>query len=201
MMKIGILGAGVVGQSFARALVPHGHSIILSSRTPDSPGMQQIGQAVGAQVGTVADTIAFGDTIAVALRWDAVPQVMRQGDWSGKVIIDMTNRFGGEYSQSAAQDMAELAPGGHVVKAFNTIGAEHYLNPVFDGRAATLFIAGDNPEAKRVVQDLAEQMGFEVIDAGDLAISAHLEALAAFWVHLAYRTSQGRNVAFKLLRR
>ncbi len=200
-MKIGILGAGSVGQSFARAVLPLGHDVMLSSRAPHSEAMQQLAQELGAPVSTVAETITFGDLIALALRWDAVPGVIAQGRWDGKVIVDMTNRFGGGSGFSAAQDLARLAPDAQVVKAFNTLGAEHYTNPIFDGQAATLFIAGDSPDAKQVVRRLAEAMGFDVVDAGDLAASSHLEALAALWVHLALRAGYGRQIAFKLLRR
>lgn len=200
-MKIGILGAGSVGQSFARAVLPLGHDVMLSSRAPHSEAMQQLAQELGAPVSTVAETIAFGDLIALALRWDTVPGVIAQGRWDGKIIVDMTNRFGGGSGFSAAQDLARLAPDAQVVKAFNTLGAEHYTNPIFDGQAATLFIAGDSLDAKQVVGRLAEAMGFDVVDAGDLAASSHLEALAALWVHLAMRAGYGRQIAFKLLRR
>jgi predicted dinucleotide-binding enzyme len=206
-MKIGILGAGTVGQYFARAVLPHGHRVMLSSRTPDSDQRVQLADALGpdARIGTVAETLAFGDVIAVALPWNAIPDVVNQGDWSGKIVIDMTNRFGGDHAASAAEDLARMiahgASGAQVVKALNHIGAEHYVDPVFDGQAATMFIAGDNAEAKQIVGDLVGQIGFEVIDVGDLSQAVHLEALAALWVHLAFRAGQGRDVAFKLLRK
>ena len=199
-MKIGILGAGTVGRSLARAVLPLGHTIMLSSRSPHSDEMLQLARELGSPVSTVAETIAFGDLIALALRWDAVPDAVAQGDWDGKILVDMTNRFGGGSGQSAAQDLARLAPGAQVVKAFNTLGAEHYTHPVFGGQAATLLIAGDSPDAKHVVRQLAEAMGFDVADAGDLAASSHLEALAALWVHLAMRAGYGRQIAFRLLR-
>jgi predicted dinucleotide-binding enzyme len=202
-MNIGILGAGFVGQMFARAVLPLGHRVMLSSRTPDSGKMVQLAEELGsgAQIATVAETLVFGELIAVALSWDAIPDVVQQGDWTGKIVIDMTNRFGGGQAASAAEDLAQMVSGARVVKALNTIGAEHYLDPVFDGQAATMFIAGDDADAKKVVSDLISQIGFDVVDAGDLSKAVHLEALAAFWVYLAIRGGQGRGVAFKLLRK
>jgi predicted dinucleotide-binding enzyme len=200
-MKIGILGAGQVGQSFAKALLPLGHHLMLSSRTPDSDKMQTLSADLGeaVQVGTVAETIAFADTLAVALSWDAVPDIVDQGDWTGKVVIDMTNRFGGVHTSSAAQDMARMLHGAHVVKAFNTIGAEHYQDPIIAGQDVSMLIAGNDDNAKQRVLDLAAEMGFAPVDAGDLAAAAHLESLAALWVHLAFRKGYGRNIGFKLL--
>jgi predicted dinucleotide-binding enzyme len=201
-MKIGILGAGFVGSSFARAVLRVGHQVMLSSRTPDSPRMAQLIDELGsdAQAGTVAETLAFSDLIAVALRWDDIPDVVAQGNWAGKIVIDMTNRFGTPGDSSAAQDLARMT-GAQVVKAFNTIGAEHFTDPMFDGQAASMLIAGDDAEAKQTVAALTEQLGFEVVDAGNLAAAVHVEGLAEVWVHLAYGTGHGRNVAFKLIRK
>ncbi len=120
---------------------------------------------------------------------------------AARFVIDPTNRFGPSASgKSAAEDLAALT-GARVVKAFNTLGAEHYLNPNFDGEAATLLVAGDDAEAKRVVLELATQVGFDMVDAGPLAAAVHLENLAGVWVHLAFRTPLGRDIAFRLVRR
>ena len=199
-MNIGILGAGAVGQSFARAVLPLGHSVMLSSRNPHTAEMRQLAADLGAPIGTVTETVAHGELLALALRWDAVPEVVVQGDWARKVVLDMTNRFGGASGQSAAQELAGLVLGAQVVKALNTIGAEHYRQPVIGSQAATMLMAGDSTSAKETVSALLTQMGFDVLDAGDLAAARHLEALAGLWVHLAMRTPLGRNFAFKILR-
>jgi 8-hydroxy-5-deazaflavin:NADPH oxidoreductase len=200
-MRIGIVGAGVVGTSLGKALMTAGHAVMFSSRDPSSAKMQTLAAETGAAVGTVAETVAFGEVVAIAMSWDAIPDAVREGgDWSGKIIIDANNRFGPSASgKSAAEDLADLT-GGRVVKAFNTIGAEHYTHPRLGGEAASMLVAGDDAEAKAVVVQLAAAMGFEPVDAGDLAAARHLENLAALWVHLAYGTPNGRNIAFRLLR-
>jgi hypothetical protein len=198
-MKIGILGAGAVGESFARAVLAQGHQVMLSSRTPDSADMQNRIASLGehAHAGTVSQTIAYGDVIALALRPDAIGDVAKQGDWTGKIVIDMSNQFG--TSQPTGQITAQTLTGAHVIKAFNTIGAEHYVNPIFDGEKATMFIAGDDAHAKQVVTELTTQLGFDVVNVGGLADSGHLDALARLWVHLAMRGGLGRNFALRLI--
>jgi predicted dinucleotide-binding enzyme len=200
-MQIGIVGAGPVGTSLGKALQAAGHTIMFSSRDPQSAKMQALAAQTGAAVGTVAQTVAFGEVVALAMGWDAIPDAVREGgDWSGKILIDANNRFGPSASgKSAAEDLAALT-GARVVKAFNTIGAEHYKQPRMGGEAASMLVAGDDGAAKAVVMQLAAQMGFEPVDAGDLAAARHVENLAALWVHLAFRTPLGRNIAFRLLR-
>lgn len=202
-MKVGIMGAGPVGGSFGKALTKVGHHVMFSSRTPHSEKMQALVRECGAsaQAGTPAQTLAFSEVIAVAMHWDAIPEMIRGvGSWSGKIVIDMTNNFQKESPISSAQELAHLT-GGRVVKAFNIIGAEHYQDPNFGGQPASMLIAGDDAAAKKIVMQLASDIGFEVIDVGNLDAAAHLENLAALWVQLAHRTPLGRNMAFKVIRK
>ena len=203
-MKIGILGAGGVGSQLGRGWAVEGHEVMFSSRDPRSEKMQTLIGAIGAnaRTGTVAETVAFGEVIAVAVGWDALPEILRGvPDWSGKVIMDATNRFGPAPAGSvgsAAEDIAHIT-GAPVVKAFNTIGAESMIHPDFGGEIPTMFIAGDDAAAKALVTTLTESLGFEVVDAGPLANAPLLENLGRLWVSLA-RGGYGRRIAFKLLR-
>jgi predicted dinucleotide-binding enzyme len=66
-MKIGIVGAGFVGQSLGKASLRAGHQVMFSSRTPQSDKMQALAQETGAAVATVAETVAFGEVMAIAM--------------------------------------------------------------------------------------------------------------------------------------
>ncbi len=203
-MKIGIIGAGFVGENLAKALTAKDYQVIFGVRDQHSPKVQEAQAAFGPKVQFVSvKEAATADMIALAIPWGGVEQVVAQvGGWQGKIVIDMTNRFGPtppDSAGSAGQDLARLAQGARVIKAFNTIGAEHYSNPNIDGEKAALFICGDDAEAKTAVSDLINQLGFEVVDAGPLSAAAHTENLAKFWVHLA-RNVIGRDFAFKLLK-
>lgn len=205
-MKIAIIGAGTVGESLARALAKAGHSVMLSSRNPNSDKMQSLVNSIGAdaQAGTVAETLAFSDVVALAIRPDTLPDVVgASGNWAEKIVIDMMNRFDTAAADSAgslAQDVATMT-GARVVKALNTIGAEWYQDPKFGGQAASMLIAGDDAEAKQLVTGLLTELGFDVVDVGDLAATAHVENLATLWVHLAFRTELGRGFAFKIVKK
>lgn len=199
-MKIGIVGGGIVGSNLGKGWAAKGHAVMFSSREPHSDKIKALLEEVGgnAQAGTVQETLDFGEVIAVALPWPGIEDVIRStSGWNNKVVIDATNRFA-PAATSAAEDMARLT-GARVVKAFNTIGAEHYTHPVTGGQQVSMLIAGDDAEAKQITWALAEDLGFEVIDAGGLSQAALLEKLAQLWVSLT-RGGYGRNIAFKLLR-
>lgn len=200
-MRIGILGAGVVGTSLAGGFSRAGHSIMLSSREPNSERMAAtLAEVGGARAGSVSETLAFGEIIVVAIGWSHLPQAIADaGDWAGKIVIDTTNRPGTSASgRSAAQDLAAMIPGAHVVKAFNTIGAEHMGRGTLNGEQLSMFMAGDDAQAKAVVAQLVADTGFAPVDAGGLNAAHLLESLAQLWIALA-RGSYGRSIGFRLV--
>lgn len=204
-MNIGIMGSGFVGGNLGKGWAAKGHAIMFSSRTPESEKMKTLVAEAGSntRAGTIQQTLAFGDVVVIALSWDAVEAVIADaGEWSGKIVIDVTNRIrpsGGDPAGSAGEAIAQRT-GARVIKAFNSIGAEHYLNPLFGDQAASMLICGDDAEAKSTVASLTAELGFDVVDAGPLSNARLLEGLAALWISLA-RGESGRDIAFKLLKR
>jgi len=144
----------------------------------------------------------------LATRWEAAQSLLESiGDWTGRILIDCTNPITPDLqlavgtTTSAAEQIAGWAQGAYVVKAFNSTGWNNMANPVYHGERITMFICGDNARAKDIVTGLAEDLGFEVVDAGALTVARFLEPLALLWIHLAIVQNLGRDIAFKLLRR
>ena len=71
-----------------------------------------------------------------------------------------------------------------MARAFNTIGAEHYLDPVFSGTPVSMFLCGNSERARSVATSLAGDLGFVPVDIGDLSKSTILDELARLWVGL-----------------
>ncbi|HTA70873.1 MAG TPA: hypothetical protein VK776_21460, partial [Bryobacteraceae bacterium] len=125
-----------------------------------------------------------------------------------KVLIDAVNPLLPDLSglvlgttTSAAEQVASWARGAKVVKAFNTVGSNIMENPVFGQDKPVLFFCGDDASAKGKVKQLADEVGFEGVDAGPLTQARLLEPLALLWISLAFKAGLGREIAFKLLRR
>jgi 8-hydroxy-5-deazaflavin:NADPH oxidoreductase len=204
-MKIGILGAGNIGGNLGKGWAAAGHEIAFGVRDPQRDKTQAAVAAAGpnARAGSVREAVEFGEVVALAVPWSAVADALAEaGDLGGRTLIDCTNRLGPVASgsaASAAEDVARLAPSARVVKAFNTFGYESLADPRYGTLVATAFIAGDDEQAKSAVTRLAQDLGFEVEDAGPLANAALLESLTRLWVQLA--RTHGRNIAFTLLHR
>jgi NADPH-dependent F420 reductase len=208
-MKIGIIGTGTMGKTLGTILAKKNHDIMFGSRDPVN--VIKLAHSLGSNVsgGTYEDAAQFGDVVILAVPWSSAKEsIEAAGDLSGKILIDCTNavapNLGGlliGHTTSGGEKIATWAQGAKVVKAFNTLGPENLTKLQFGDLNATNFICGDDLEAKSVVRTLAEEIGFDVVDAGPLINARLIEPLGMLWIDLAYKQGMGTDIAFKLLRR
>jgi 8-hydroxy-5-deazaflavin:NADPH oxidoreductase len=186
-MKIGIIGAGRIGQMFARRAIAAGHHVIISnSRGPDTLGdlVAELGEH--AEAGNVTDAAA-ADIVMIAVPWWKIEDALRHlPPFDGRIVIDATNAFasyaplrvaelGGQVS---SEIVAGLVPGARVVKAFNTAPAAVFEgDPRVGGGRTVVFLSGDDASAKQAVADIVEAIGFATVDLGDLATGGRIQQL------------------------
>lgn len=205
-MKISVIGSGNVGSRLGALWAQKGHEICFGTRNPEKPELQRLMQETmgNIQACSVAEAVERSEVVLLAVPWRAVHETIALTTaWRDKILIDATNRLDQPAPgapPSAAEEIAALT-GAKVVKAFNAIGAEHLEQPIFSGRAASIFICGDDPEAKNVVRELVMWIGFDCVDVGALSQAPLVESLAKLWISLAIGGVYGREIAFKLLRR
>jgi len=208
-MNIGIVGTGRVAASLGKAWAAAGHHVMFGSRSPDKAAaaaraVSDGGGGGSAEGGTYAQAFQFGDVVVLALPFRSVREILEaQGDLSGKILLDPSNPVGPDglvlgHTTSAAEQIAEWAPGARVVKALNTISADSMAG-LYDSRD-TAFIGGDDEEALEKVASLVTDLGFATLVAGPLRIARYLEPLGALWVQLAYRQGLGTAIGFRLER-
>ena len=88
-----------------------------------------------------------------------------------------------------------------MVKAFNTTGSGNMGDAAYGDERLAMPPCGDDADAKAAISALAEELGFEAVDAGPLGRSRQLEQLAVLWIALAYQQGLGLDFGFALLRR
>jgi NADPH-dependent F420 reductase len=209
-MRIAVLGTGDVGGALGKGWAQKGHTVIFGSRNPHDEKVHELLAEAGSnsRAAGSAEAAAEGEVTVLATPWDVAKDVVIAiGNWKGRILIDCTNPITPQLqlavgkTTSAAEKVASWARGARVVKAFNTTGWNNMANPVYPGGPISMFIAGDDADAKAVASRLAEDLGFEPIDAGGLKVARFLEPLALLWINLAVVQNLGRDIAFKLLRR
>jgi hypothetical protein len=188
-MKIGIIGSGNMGRSLGILWAEQGHQVFFGSREAAK------GQAVaelagnGTQGGTNDEAAAFAGVILwtargiVPSRLLSTPEVL-----NGKIVIDCNNQDipdGFDYpaiEESLVEKLAKDVPKARVVKAFNTMAQEVFElapQPLKDYQVS-VFVAGDDEQARKTVMQLAEEIGFVPVESGVLRNARLVEGLGDF---------------------
>ena len=209
-MRIAVLGTGPVGHAIASRLVGLGHDVWMGSR--DAAGEKVLAWATGhserAHPATFADAAAAAELLVNATGGVVSLDVLASidpADLAGKVLLDVSNPldFSNGFppglspavSDSAAEQLQRAHPQLRVVKSLNTMNCDVMVDPSLVRGPHTVFVAGDDAEAKATVTDLLVSFGWpgpDILDLGGLSASRGLEAYVLLWINV--RMALGTNV-------
>jgi predicted dinucleotide-binding enzyme len=213
-MKVGIIGSGVVGQTLAAGFIKHGHEAALGTRDP-AKLKNWSAKNPGIKVTSSADAAAFGEVVVLAVAGDAAAEALKQAGAAaiaGKTVIDACNPIGGglpvngvlsfftSQNESLMEQLQKAYPAAHFVKAFNSVGAGQMVNPQFAGGRPTMFICGNDANAKRAVRQILDQFGWDTEDMGAVEAARAIEPLCKLWCIPGIGKNDWSPHAFKLLR-
>ena len=194
-MKIGILGSGDVAKSLGAGLRRKGHDVMLGTSNPTKLAAWVAGSG-GVRTGSFADAAAFGELAVLAVKGTAAVAAVKAAGaqaLAGKPVIDATNpiadkppvngvlQFFTGPNESLLETLQREFPAVHFIKAFNSVGSAHMIDPQFAGGAPTMFIAGNDDAAKAAVAKLVRDAGWEVADMGRAEAARAIEPLCMLW--------------------
>lgn len=181
-LRIGIIGAGNIGEPLARFWTQAGHTVsIANSRGPDT--LTDVAQRTGAAATTIEGAVKGANLVVVTIPQKAVPHLAAQNLISqlpaDTIVIDTGNYYSFRDGQIAEFESESIAESrwveqqlGHaVVKVFNNIyfhSLSHLGKPAGTPGRIALPVVGDNTVHKATVIALLEQLGFDGVDAGTL---------------------------------
>lgn len=205
-MKIAIIGAGNVGGALAKNWAKAGHSVLLGLRelnSNDAKELEKISSNISSH--TISDAIMNAEVVLFSTPPDAAVEIAKQNSsLKNKIVIDATNSLfkKPEPYKTAYEGIKKETGCEDVVKCFNSTGFENMENPMYGNAAIDMFAAGSSTKAKEIAKQLAKDCGFaECYDFGGDDKVELLEQFAFGWINLAIMQKQGRNIAFKVLRR
>lgn len=210
MKKIGIIGSGIVGKTLAGGLVKHGYQVMIGSR--DKAKLEELKKETGASTGTFGEAAGFGDIVVLTVKGVASEALVGslRDILAGKTVLDTTNpiaekppisgvlHFFTSLDESLMERLQKLAPEANFVKAFNSVGAYFMIDPKFE-LTPTMFICGNNAQAKNDVGSLIRELGWEVEDMGNIEAARALEPLCMLWCIPGLRENKWGH-AFKLMK-
>jgi predicted dinucleotide-binding enzyme len=193
-VKVGILGSGDVGKSFAKAFGALGHDVVIGSRSPEKLSDFVGGEGDRVTSGTFEDAARSGDLIVLATHGMATEEAISMAgkqNFDHKVVIDATNpldfsggtpRLAVGHTDSLGEQIQRFIPNARVVKAFNTVGNPLFFKPDLPGGPPDMFIGGNDADAKKLVSQVCEAFGWGVVDLGGIEASRYLEPMCMAWV-------------------
>ena len=212
--KIGIIGSGVVSQVLADGFLKHGYEVKIGSR--DTSKLNEWKNKAGEKgsTGSFAEAASFGEIIVLAVKGTAASEALKlagETNLKGKTIIDATNpidnkapengvlRFFTNLDESLMEQLQKTFPGANFVKAFNSVGNPMMVNPDYKGIKPTMFICGNNENAKKEVKHILDQFGWETEDMGKAEAARAIEPLCMLWCIPGFIKNEWTH-AFKLLK-
>lgn len=179
-MSFGIIGAGGIGQAFARQLVRIGEEVMVAnSRGPES--LKPLADQLGPKLKPVTRAeAASADIVMLSVTWKQIGSALAGlPDWGGRIVIDAMNpvlmpefRKADLGGRTSSEIVAAQVPGARLVKSLNTLTPELLASdPREAGGRRVMFMSGDHADAREVFAQLLERIGFAPVDLGGLAIS------------------------------
>jgi predicted dinucleotide-binding enzyme len=226
-VRFGILGTGVVGKTIAARLTGLGHEVMIGTRDPEETMSRTEPDRYGnppfsawheehpkVGLGTFAEAAAHGETVLNATAGAVSLEALEQagGDnLSGKVLMDISNPL--DFSRgmpptllvsntdSLGEQIQRRFPEAKVVKTLHTMNAQLMVDPAqLGGGDHTVFVGGDDAEAKATVKDLLRSFGWsDIVDLGDITTARGTEMMLPVWVRL-FGALQKPLFNFKLVR-
>ena len=211
-IKVGVLGSGDVGKVLAGGFLGLGHAVKIGSRDPGKLREWAASAGDSASTGTFEDAAKFGDILVLAtLGTGTLSAIELAGtdNFANKVVIDATNplefstgspKLSVGWNDSLGEQVQRAIPAAKVVKAFNTVGNALMINPQLPGGPPTMFLCGNDDDAKKIVSQICDHFGWEVSDLGGIESSRYLEPLCMVWVLHGFRTGSWTH-AFKIVKK
>jgi len=213
--KIAVLGSGDVATTLAKGFKDVGHDVIIGARprqpSPtmrferDSKERAALFAETGIPESNFETAVEGAEVVVLAFKGLIAEEVVESlsSALAGKVVLDATNPISGEAkegivpyftaaNESLIQRLQKLAPDAKIVKCFNSVGADLLVKPSLKGETPTMFICGDDTDAKISTANLLDQLGWHAEDVGTSAAGHNVEALYQLYFHLWFKESRLR---------
>jgi predicted dinucleotide-binding enzyme len=178
-VHIAIIGKGKVGSALGARLASAGHEVAYGSRTPED------------HTGSVSQTDAVqgAELVIIAIPGTAVLSTLEgigEDVLADRIVLDVSAAFTPDLAlaypnDSVARRVQARFPRARVVKSLNTMNVSIMVDPLASLSQATVFVSGENQDAKAAVKGLLADLGWtteSILDLGGVASATATEHAA-----------------------
>jgi 8-hydroxy-5-deazaflavin:NADPH oxidoreductase len=214
MTKIGVLGSGDVGKTLAQGFLKYEYQVMIGSDHPEK--LEEFkNENPKVETANFEQSAQWADLVVLCVKGTVAEKIVEKTKrhLSEKIVVDTTNpiadappdngvlKFFTSLEESLMERLQKIAPDAQFVKALNSIGSGLMINPNFGGGIKpTMFICGNNDDAKMKVSGILRKFGFEIEDVGKVESARALEPLCILWCIPGFLKNEWTH-AFKLLKK
>lgn len=193
--RFGVLGSGQVGQTLAKGLLRHGYEVRIGTRSPGK--LADFSRETGIPEASFSEVATWCDAIVLAVQGTAATAAMElagSANLAGKAVLDTCNpiaegqppqdgvlRFFTGPNESLMERLQLAVPAAKLVKVWSSVGAGLMVNPALPSGRPTMFICGNDADAKAMVTHLLDQFGWDSEDMGKATAARAIEPLCQLW--------------------
>ena len=215
MKKIGVIGSGIVGQVLANGFIKHGYEVMIGTNNASKKEELRKQTSGKAHIGNFEETAKFGELLVLAVKGNTALSALKLAgipNLKEKTVIDVNNpiadappvngviQFFTSPNDSLMEQLQKASPEANFVKAFSSVGNAFMVNPDFNGLKPTMFICGNDENAKAEVNGILHKFGWETEDMGKVEAARAIEPLCMLWC-IPGLTKNSWMHAFKLLKK
>lgn len=198
-MHIAVLGTGGVGHAFADAFHKLGHDVVMGARTSDNPKALEWAAATGGRAGSFTEAVTGADAVILAVSGEHAAAALGStgAALDGKVVLDITNwlDFSGGFPPkivvpaegSLGAHLQATFPHARFVKTLNTMNNAVMVQPGLVPGGHTVFVSGDDADAKSVAKGLLGELGWaedDILDLGGIETANGPEQFVHLWLRM-----------------
>ncbi|HEU5241921.1 MAG TPA: NAD(P)-binding domain-containing protein [Ornithinibacter sp.] len=210
-MNIAVLGTGMVGRTLAARLHELGHRVVVGTRDPQATLARTDTDRMGnppfsawhadhqdVPLATFAEAAAGAELVVHASSGSAALEVLGLAgaeNLAGKTLVDVSNPLDPSAgfpptlfvkdTDSLGEQLQRAFPDARVVKTLNTMTAAIMVHPETLGASSTVFVSGEDADAKATVTELLRSFGHDdVVDLGGIETARGAEMVMPLWLRL-----------------
>jgi predicted dinucleotide-binding enzyme len=174
-----MLGTGHMATTLAGGFLAAGHTVTFGSRNPEAH------RDLAAPATTTVDAITGADLVVNALQAAFSLETLSPlaSTLAGKVLLDIGNAVTPAFellypNVSLGEQLQAALPGTFVVKSLNTLPGTLAVAPASVAEPTSVFLSGDDSDAKALVSSLLVDLGWEMtqqVDLGGIASARGVE--------------------------
>lgn len=194
-MRIAVIGTGSAGRQLADGLRRIGHDVVVGTRDPEATAQREEWAGSDVPLAALTDVATGADLVLNVTNGQGSLEALAEVDLEGKVLLDVANPldFSAGFpptltvkdTDSLAEQIQRAHPEARVVKSLNTVNAAVMVDPGHLPEETTMFVAGDDAEARETVRALLGELGWvDIVEFPSLDAARGLEMWLPLWVRL-----------------